>query len=189
MKSYVLEIPNSLSKKSCETIIKKFEEEKSLQYEGIVGPWEEVRKELKASTDICLYFNPQNDKDWQQHELMYALHNGVKKYVEQYPRVDQLAEWEVSEYYNVQKYLPNQGYFQWHCEDSVGNKRLLAWMIYLNTVHDQGGTEFDDDDIPDLNPQQGSLAIWPAYFTHFHRGIPSPTETKYICTGWFEFKG
>ncbi len=58
-------------------------------------------------------------------------------------------------------------------------------MIYLNTVTDGGGTYFSNYD-KTLDAVQGDVVIWPAYWTHHHRGIPSPTETKYIATGWFE---
>ena len=58
-------------------------------------------------------------------------------------------------------------------------------MLYLNTVNDKGGTEF-----PFQNKiffaKKGRLIIWPAEFTHPHKGIISPTEEKYIVTGWFE---
>ena len=29
------------------------------------------------------------------------------------------------------------------------------------------------------------MMFWPAYWTHPHKGIPAPKETKYIVTGWF----
>ena len=33
----------------------------------------------------------------------------------------------------------------------------------------------------------GKILCWPCDWTHTHRGIVSPTETKYILTGWFSF--
>ena len=38
-----------------------------------------------------------------------------------------------------------------------------------------------------MDAGEGRLVIWPAYWTHFHRGIISETETKYIATGWYTF--
>ena len=67
-----------------------------------------------------------------------------------------------------------------------GMKRVLAWMFYLNTVTDDGGTYFDNYDLT-LNAVEGRCVIWPAYWTHMHRGIVSKTESKYIVTGWFSF--
>jgi len=34
---------------------------------------------------------------------------------------------------------------------------------------------------------QGNTLIWPADFTHPHKGIVAPKETKYIITGWYNF--
>ena len=38
-----------------------------------------------------------------------------------------------------------------------------------------------------IQPRKGLTLLWPAYFTHTHRGVPSPTEEKYVMTGWIEF--
>ena len=96
--------------------------------------------------------------------------------------------WDVDTQYNLQKYNPGQGYHVSHCENAGGiaMTRVLAWMIYLNTVNDGGGTSFDNYNIQTL-AVEGSLLIWPAYWTHFHHGIVSPTETKYIATGWCSY--
>ena len=58
-------------------------------------------------------------------------------------------------------------------------------MLYLNTVKDKGGTEFPYQQ-KIFSAIKGDLLIWPSDFTHPHRGIVSPTEEKYIATGWFE---
>ena len=41
--------------------------------------------------------------------------------------------------WNLQKYLPKQGYHGTHCEATCPevNFRVMAWMIYLNTVKDK----------------------------------------------------
>ena len=61
---------------------------------------------------------------------------------------------------------------------------MLAWMIYLNNA--KSGTVFPYQK-KTLQPKKGLCAIWPAYWTHFHHGIVSPTETKYIATGWCSY--
>ena len=33
--------------------------------------------------------------------------------------------------------------------------------------------------------KKGNLVIWPAEFTHMHKGVISKTKEKYIATGWF----
>jgi hypothetical protein len=89
-------------------------------------------------------------------------------------------------YFNMQKYEPNEGFFGWHCERAgiKHSDRLLVWMVYLNTLTDRGETEFFYQQHFE-RPERGKLVIWPSDWSHLHRGVPSPTETKYILTGWF----
>ena len=58
-------------------------------------------------------------------------------------------------------------------------------MTYLNDVPD-GGTEWFHQSLY-VPAQKGYTVIWPADWTHTHRGRPSPTTEKQILTGWFEF--
>ena len=58
-------------------------------------------------------------------------------------------------------------------------------MAYLNTVKDGGGTEFPFQN-KIFSANKGDLIVWPAGFTHPHKGIVSLTEEKYIVTGWFD---
>ena len=39
-----------------------------------------------------------------------------------------------------------------------------------------------------VKPKKGLTIIWPADWTFKHRGITSPTETKWICTGWLSYQ-
>jgi hypothetical protein len=64
--------------------------------------------------------------------------------------------------------------------------RHLVFMTYLNDVTDAGGTEFLYQGIT-VQPRKGLTLIWPADWTHHHRGVVSPTQEKYIITGWFSF--
>lgn len=90
----------------------------------------------------------------------------------------------------LQKTLPGQGYHVWHYEsaDSNSSRRLIAWSIYLNDVDQGGETEFlyMKKRIP---ARRGTLLIWPAAFTHTHRGNPPLSGEKYLLTGWLEFFG
>ena len=57
-------------------------------------------------------------------------------------------------------------------------------MLYLNNVAN-GGTEFKYQKIT-TEAIKGNLVIWPAEFTHLHKGVISKTKEKYIATGWFQ---
>jgi hypothetical protein len=89
--------------------------------------------------------------------------------------------------FKVQKTEPGQGYHIWHCESSTRafSNRVLAWTLYLNDVEEGGETEFIFQRMR-VKPKTGTLVIWPAGFTHTHRGNPPISNTKYIVTGWIE---
>jgi hypothetical protein len=90
--------------------------------------------------------------------------------------------------WKVQKTEVSQGYHAWHYEaDCLENsRRVLAWILYLNDIEDGGETEFLYQ-AKRVKPKAGTLVIWPASFTHVHRGNPPLSNTKYIVTGWVEF--
>jgi hypothetical protein len=95
----------------------------------------------------------------------------------------------LEEPFNFQKYSPGFNYSTWHCENNgkeAFNKRVLAFMTYLNTVEVGGETEFLHQKMKS-KPIKGKTLVWPAYFTHTHKGLPAPRDKKYIVTGWIEF--
>ena len=59
-------------------------------------------------------------------------------------------------------------------------------MTYLNNVEDGGSTYFSHYDL-DIKPQKGLTIIWPAEWTHAHKGNVINTGSKYIITGWLTF--
>lgn len=88
----------------------------------------------------------------------------------------------------VQRTQVGGGYHVWHFESDSRTtcNRTLAWMVYLNDVEKGGETEFLYQH-ERLQAEQGTLVIWPASFTHAHRGNPPLSNTKYVITGWVEF--
>ena len=58
-------------------------------------------------------------------------------------------------------------------------------MTYLNTV-ENAGTEFKYQKLK-TNAVKGKTVIWPATWTHTHKGIVSDKKEKIIITGWFSF--
>jgi hypothetical protein len=88
----------------------------------------------------------------------------------------------------VQKTAPRGGYHVWHAEhagDEGSMRRAVVWALYLTTHENEGETEFLQQGIR-VAPQAGRVVIWPASYTHPHRGNPVYDADKYIATGWFE---
>jgi len=123
-------------------------------------------------------------------EYSAQLQTVVKKYIELYPACNMYAPWTVVDAVNIQHYAPNGGFKAWHTERptmaSPTAARHLVFMTYLNDVTDQGGTEFMHQEIT-VAAEKGKTVIWPCDWTHTHRGVVSPTQEKFIVTGWFSF--
>ncbi len=79
------------------------------------------------------------------------------------------------------------GYHIWHAEatDKINTSRIIAWMLCLNDVTEGGETEFLYQHRR-VTPKKGRIIIWPAGFTHVHRGNTPLSNEKYILTGWLE---
>ena len=88
----------------------------------------------------------------------------------------------------IQKTLPGEGYHLWHAESMqlIDRNRIMGFMLYLNDVIDGGETEFLYQKIR-FKPKKDRLLIWPAGYTHVHRGNPPLTNEKYVITGWIEY--
>lgn len=90
--------------------------------------------------------------------------------------------------YKIQKTLPAEGYHVWHCEHSSmgASRRIGVYILYLNDVAEGGETEFLYQR-KRIQPKEGMLCIFPASYTHTHRGNPPLRGKKYVMTGWIEF--
>jgi len=88
----------------------------------------------------------------------------------------------------IQKTVPGGGYHVWHHEDAdrMHSQRVLTFILYLNDIDDGGETEFLYLS-KRIQPKAGRMVVWPAGFTHTHRGNPPLKGGKYIITGWVEF--
>ena len=90
--------------------------------------------------------------------------------------------------FKIQKTKIGGGYHLWHYESAAREcaNRVLVWTLYLNDVVEGGETEFLYQHRR-IKPQQGTFCLFPASFTHTHRGNPPLSNDKYIVTGWVEF--
>jgi len=88
--------------------------------------------------------------------------------------------------YKVHRVHPSGGYHVWHHEHNFYNsRRVLAWHLTLESPKKGGETEFLYQSMR-LEPEVGKLILWPAGFTHKHRGNPPLEGQKTYMTGWFE---
>ena len=88
--------------------------------------------------------------------------------------------------FKVHRVNPTGGYHVWHHEHTpLTPYRILVWHLTIEACEEGGETEFLHQSIR-LEPKVGQLVIWPAGFTHKHRGNPPLKGQKTYLTGWFE---
>jgi hypothetical protein len=137
---------------------------------------------IKKSTDFYMKEGAEETVEYQSFII-----NCLKAYSDRFNIYNSFFASHLYELFNLQKYEPNEGYFAAHTERSnLAVHRELTFMTYLNTLTSpkyEGGTEWLFYNLK-VKPVKGDTYVWPAFFTHTHRGIVHPTETKYILTGW-----
>lgn len=121
-------------------------------------------------------------------EYFSQLEEVFRVYTTKFPMSRASASWVLDQVPIIQHYQPNGGYFPWHCERNQGSHakiaaRHLVYITYLNDVTDAGETEFYHQKLK-VQPRKGLTIVWPVDWTYTHRGVPSPTQEKYIATGW-----
>lgn len=91
----------------------------------------------------------------------------------------------------MQRTSSGGGYHVWHGEQGSREhaNRVLVYMLYLNTLPEMsnGETEFLYQQ-QRIRPVENTMILWPAAYTHAHRGNPVYGDTaKYVITGWFYY--
>jgi hypothetical protein len=110
-----------------------------------------------------------------------------EQYGKKFSILKDMARHEIIEI-KIQKTMPGGGYHICSPEmQSIHEKgRCLVFMLYLNDVEEGGETEFLYQH-KRIQPKRDRFVLWPAYFTHTHRGNPPLSGEKLILTGWVEF--
>jgi len=136
-----------------------------------------VNCSLYANDELQIECTGFNDGFWTACYPLYAEKYSV------------LKEAEPHKIYSVkiQKTVPGGGYHVWHFESMRRSQagRMMTFILYMNDIVDGGETEFLYLS-KRVQPKTGRLVLWPAAFTHTHRGNPPLKGNKYIMTGWVE---
>ncbi len=174
----------------CDFIIDYYKANTNQHIKGIVG--EGVKEDIKKSTEIQI--QPTDYKKFDRY--LFFLQECLDRYTEKYQWANFVAPYRIVTPFKIQHYKPNEGFYKYHIENpgyyTVKGAdfqpiltRHLTFMTYLNTL-DEGGTEFLYQ--KKITPcQKGLTLIWPAGWTHPHRGIINKVSDKYIITGWYNF--
>ena len=105
-------------------------------------------------------------------------------YTRKYSELNDLPEWKL-EYLRIKWWKPGDYYSEWHSEHNINSPlRILSFLIYLSD--NDSYTHFKRHD--SIKSELGSGIIFPAYFTHTHKGsICEKGLDRFIASGYFSF--
>jgi hypothetical protein len=179
---------NAFTKEFCEDAIKHYEDMVSSGHGINRFEFEKSARTDKDDTQVFaddVDYIPLRKLKKEFNELFWTKFFPI--YEQEYSSLKESGR-HVNYSFKIQKTKIGGGYHVWHYESGSREycNRLLTWILYLNDVQEGGETEFLYQHMR-VKPEQGTLVIWPAAFTHTHRGNPPLSNEKYIVTGWTEF--
>jgi hypothetical protein len=192
MKEFIGVFENAITDRHCEELIDAFKTSKEMGQTRMRQEYDDSLITGKDDESMTLAEpNSELSKITFQNQagfLEYMNDEIVEAYVKHHPILAENPRCVFEG--KVQRTLPGQGYHIWHCEQN-GTKthdrdRFLAWSVFLNDVEEGGETEFLHQHLR-FKPKAGTALVFPAYFTHLHRGNPPLSGEKYIATGWVEY--
>ena len=198
---------NIIPQEVCEYLIKTYEEMSHAHYKGRAGAYGSVKLEIKDSMDMNLLEvldHKPGLKSLILGNIRKALDSSIVDYFKTYPYTqltpfdkeytDEQILQHIQSTYSfwsksivMKKYDKGKGGYHAFHEDcgnvSPSVERMLVCMFYLNDVKEGGETEFYHQNLK-VPPTQGSLVIFPTYFTHLHKGHVPISNDKYIINIW-----
>jgi len=188
LNNFVGVFKNAFSKEFCEQVIKQYEDMVESGHGKTRFDFENAARTFKDDTQVFaddVDYIPLRTSTKEFNELFWNKYFPI--YEQEYSALKDSGR-HTNYAFKIQKTKIGGGYHVWHYESGSREMchRLLTWILYLNDVHEGGETEFLYQHMR-VKPEQGTLVIWPAAFTHTHRGNPPLSNEKYIVTGWTEF--
>ena len=172
-------VDNFLSNDECEAFIKA--SEGKLKPSTVISPGKHVQHESRTSENC-----------WIEHDANEIIHEVSKRLsiLVQMP-IRNAEQYQLVFYEKGAQYKPHFDSFDYDTEDGKNNwepggQRMVTVLAYLNDVEDGGETYFDHFNLK-IKPTIGKTLIWPAEWTHAHRGELLKKGQKFIITGWMQF--
>ena len=144
-----------------------------------------VSRHIKDRTDVSIL--PRDFKEDSSsifYKYFKLLSECLQDYGRQWPFLKGTIESLDTRAFNIGKYNEGQHFGRIHTERSFNSmEREFAFMTYLSEDFEGGSTYFSHYDL-DIVPRKGLTLIWPAMWTHAHKGNVVTKGSKYILTGW-----
>tara|TARA_B100000131_G_scaffold312877_1_gene347529 strand:- start:393 stop:974 length:582 start_codon:yes stop_codon:yes gene_type:complete len=180
--NFIIRYKGAFSREDCDTIIKHIEnyEDNNLLY------YQEEGRHLQDHKTISINNSYEVDLPASAIISRLILPN-FKPCVDEYVKRFSLLEQSKFTIYDLKlKKIPQGGGFHaWHYENGsmISSSRMFVIQVYLNHDFKGGETEFLYQNIRE-EAVAGDVIIFPAGYTHVHRGNPPIGGTKYIANSW-----
>jgi len=134
--------------------------------------------------DSNYFFKDIKDKKIQKLIVKKGLEM-IQKYCSYYPELNMTKDKWAMTSLRFKKFEPGSSFNRWHSEHcGKYSTRIMVFQLYLSDHN--CGTEFFSGEL--VQSTAGRAILFPAYFTHTHRGQVCPqNNTRYIITGYYNF--
>lgn len=177
----------------CKHLISEFDRLESFGAGANRIQTDNVKRHVKNDYQISIALRGHDAKEFNGENVVSVFFKGLQKCYDEYVSVfSSLADGRIrGTVMKMQRTGPGGGYHVWHGEQGNGDQasRVLVYMLYLNTLEPEeaGETEFLYQQ-ERYRPTENQMILWPAAYTHTHRGNTVFGErSKYIVTGWFYY--
>lgn len=184
IENFIGVFPDLYTEDYCDSVIDLFHKSCSAGF-GYKHSWNVDRQDSVVFSNDCLDMEHGGEK--YGHFLSVFWSKAYKEYTKKYGVLDRSGKHAIFSC-KLQKTEVSEGFHAFHFDANPKNlsNRILVFLLYLNDVDEGGETEFLY--MPKrVKPKKGTLLVFPASFTHTHRGNPPISNTKYVLTGWVEF--
>ena len=181
--SFVFAKRRALPPTVCAEAIARFEARPEQQRPGRIGQMRAHDPTLKHTTDVVIG----NQDDWRDLDalLCASLGAALRELRATFPYFRGPFK---DMGYQLQRYRAGE-FYHWHIDGGSHefSQRQLVALWYLNDVPGPGGeTQFLYQDLA-VRPEQGTLVLFPPFWTHEHRAARLEQGIKYIATTWVVF--
>jgi len=191
--NFIAEFHNAVDQNTCTNLIYKLISEKIDVFTlGETGGG--ITPHIKKSFDVKLsdpsVFSKIKIKEYDffknaESYISDRIASCVHEYIHAYSSLNDLPNIEITGL-QIQRYFKNNGYYKSHLDsvpwmtgiDGPGSVRVLAVILYLNTVEDGGETFFEYQNA-NIKAEQGKVVIFPTDWKYLHGG-----KVPYSCDKW-----
>jgi hypothetical protein len=105
----------------------------------------------------------------------------ISKYAELFPEINLTFNKWYLEHFKIKEFKPGNYYDDWHSEQGFNLPRIASILVYLSDHN--CGTEFYNKHV--VMSKKGRAMIFPAFWTHTHRGQPCPeNKSRFIMSSY-----